>query len=62
LTRGAAAVVTVLGMPLTYSIATGIGLGLLTCIAVKLLSGRFSQLSRAVALIGAVFVLHFALG
>jgi hypothetical protein len=29
---------------------------------VKLLSGRFSRLSPAVALIGAVFVLQFALG
>ena len=54
--------VEVLGMPLTYSIAAGIGLGLLTHIAAKLLSGRFSQLSPAVLLIGAVFVLHFALG
>ena len=61
-TEYAPAVVTVLGMPLTYSIATGIGLGLLTYIAVKLLSGRLSQLSPAVVLIGAVFVLHFALG
>jgi AGZA family xanthine/uracil permease-like MFS transporter len=49
-------------MPLTYSIASGIGLGLLTYIAVRLVSGRFSQLSPASLLIGAVFVLHFALG
>lgn len=51
-----------LGMPFTYSIATGIGLGLITYIAVKLLSGRLAPLSPAVLLIGAVFVLHFALG
>jgi AGZA family xanthine/uracil permease-like MFS transporter len=49
-------------MPFTYSIATGIGLGLITFIAVKALSGRFSHLSPAVLLTGAVFVLHFALG
>lgn len=61
-TEYAPAVVTALGMPLTYSIATGIGLGLITYIAVKLLSGRLAQLSPAVLLIGAVFVLHFALG
>jgi adenine/guanine/hypoxanthine permease len=61
-TEYAPAVVTALGMPLTYSIATGIGLGLIAYIAVKLLSGRLSQLSPAVLLIGAVFVLHFALG
>ena len=61
-TEYAPAVVTALGMPLTYSIATGIGLGLIAYIAVKLLSGRLSQLSPAVLLIGAVFVLHFAVG
>jgi AGZA family xanthine/uracil permease-like MFS transporter len=61
-TEYAPAVVTALGMPLTYSIATGIGLGLVTYIAVKLLSGRLGQLSPAILLIGAVFVLHFALG
>jgi AGZA family xanthine/uracil permease-like MFS transporter len=61
-TEYAPAVVTALGMPLTYSIATGIGLGLITYIAVKALSGRFSHLSPAVLLIGAVFVPHFALG
>lgn len=61
-TEYAPAVVTALGMPLTYSIATGIGLGLITYVAVKLLSGRFGQVSPAVVLIGAVFVLHFALG
>jgi AGZA family xanthine/uracil permease-like MFS transporter len=61
-TEYAPAVVTALGMPLTYSIATGIGLGLITFIAVKALSGRFSHLSPAILLIGAVFVLHFALG
>jgi AGZA family xanthine/uracil permease-like MFS transporter len=60
-TEYAPAVVTTLGMPLTYSIATGIGLGLITYAAVKLLSGRFARVSRAVLLIGAVFVLHFAL-
>src|SRR5262249_43881764 len=61
-TEYAPAVVTAIGMPLTYSIATGIGLCLITYIAVKLLSGRFSQLSPAVLLIGAVFVLHFVVG
>jgi hypothetical protein len=40
------------GMPLTYSIATALR-------ALKRLSG---PLSPAVLLIGAVFVLHFALG
>jgi len=56
----APAVVTALGIPLTYSIATGIGLGAITYIAVKLPSGRFRQVSPTVVLFGAVFVLYFA--
>ena len=43
------------GMPLTYSIATALR-------ALKALSGRLAALSPAVLLIGAIFVLHFALG
>lgn len=61
-TEYAPAVVTALGMPLPYSIATGIGPGFATYIAVKALSGRVGQLSPAVLLIGAVFVLRFAPG
>ena len=53
--------VTALAMPLTYSIADGIGLGFLAYAATKLLSGRFSEVSPAVLLIAALFVLRFAL-
>jgi len=60
-TEDAPAVVTALSMLLTYSIATGIGLGVITYIAVKLLSVHFRLVSPAVVLIGAVFVLHIAL-
>ncbi len=35
-------------MPLTYSIATGIGLGFITYVLAKLIAGRFSQHSPAV--------------
>ena len=56
----APAVVTALAMPLTYSIADGIGIGFITYAAAKLLSGRFDQLSPAVLLIAALFILRFA--
>src|SRR5213078_3462323 len=41
------AVITAVTMPLTYSIATGIGLGFITYVLAKLFAGRFSQLSPA---------------
>jgi len=47
-------------MPLTYSIATGIGLGFITYVLAKLLAGRFSQLSAAVIVLAALFAVKFA--
>ncbi|RDD62142.1 NCS2 family permease [Ferruginivarius sediminum] len=60
-TEYAPAVVTAISMPLTYSVADGIGLGFLTYVATKLLSGRFNQVSPAVLLIAVLFAARFAL-
>jgi AGZA family xanthine/uracil permease-like MFS transporter len=60
-TEYAPSIVTALAMPLTYSIADGIGVGFITYAAVKLLAGRFKELSPAVLLIAALFVARFAL-
>ncbi|UCE84802.1 MAG: NCS2 family permease, partial [Deltaproteobacteria bacterium] len=60
-TEYAPAVVTALGMPLTFSIADGIGLGLITYALAKLLSGRFADCSPAVLVIAALFALKFLL-
>jgi AGZA family xanthine/uracil permease-like MFS transporter len=57
----APAVVCALAMPLTFSIATGIGLGFITYAAAKLLAGRFHQANPAVLTLAAVFCLKFAL-
>lgn len=54
------AVVTAIAMPLTFSIATGIGIGFITYAAVKLLSGRRSEASPAIVILAAAFVLKFA--
>jgi AGZA family xanthine/uracil permease-like MFS transporter len=54
------AVVTAIAMPLTYSIADGIGLGLISFAGAKLLSGRYSQCPPAVWVIAALFGLRFA--
>ncbi len=54
------AVITALAMPLTFSIATGIGLGFITYVAVKVLSGRVRDVNAAVVVVMLVFVLYFA--
>jgi len=47
-------------MPLTFSIATGIGIGFITYAAVKLLSGRLSEASPAIIVLAVAFVLKFS--
>jgi AGZA family xanthine/uracil permease-like MFS transporter len=59
-TEYAPAVITALSMPLTFSIATGIGLGFIAYVAIKLLCGRLADISAAMWLIGAIFVIYFA--
>ena len=54
------AVVTALAMPLTFSIATGIGIGFITYAAVKVLSGRWSEATPAILILAGAFVLKFA--
>jgi AGZA family xanthine/uracil permease-like MFS transporter len=44
-------------IPLSYSIATGIGLGFIAYVALKLLSGRVRDINAASAVIGAAFLL-----
>ncbi|EGP08740.1 xanthine/uracil/thiamine/ascorbate permease family protein [Bradyrhizobiaceae bacterium SG-6C] len=61
-TEYAPAVVTAIAMPLTYSIATGIGLGFITYAVIKILAGRFSDAKPAVMVLALVFVLKFAIG
>lgn len=57
----APAVITAITMPLTFSISTGIGLGLIAYAAIKILAGRFSDTSPAVIFLAALFVLEFAI-
>ncbi|MGD9537065.1 MAG: NCS2 family permease [Alphaproteobacteria bacterium] len=60
-TEFAPAVVTALAMPLTFSISTGIGLGFIAYVAIKLLSGHFREASPAMIVLALVFVAKFAL-
>lgn len=60
LTESAPAVIAALTMPLTFSIADGIGLGFITYSIIKLASGRVRECSFAVYVISVVFLLKFA--
>ncbi len=59
-TESSPAVITALAMPLSFSIADGIGLGFMTYVAIKVLSGRYRECPPAVFVIAAVFGVKFA--
>jgi AGZA family xanthine/uracil permease-like MFS transporter len=60
LTESAPAVVTALAMPLSFSIADGIGFGFVTYAAIKVCSGKARECPAAVYLIALIFALKFA--
>src|SRR5262245_17458748 len=55
------AVVVIVAMPLTFSIAHGIAFGFIAYVGIKLLAGRLRDISLAVAVLAALFVIKFAL-
>ena len=55
------AAVTIIAMPMTFSIADGIAFGLIAYAGVKLLAGRWAELPIAVGVLAALFILRFAL-
>ena len=59
-TESAAAVVTVIAIPLTFSIADGIGLGFLTYVAVKVIAGRWGDCSPTLVAVALLFAVKFA--
>lgn len=62
LTEVAPAVVAAIAMPLTYSIATGIGLGFITYALAKILSGKFAEAKPAVVVLAILFAIKFWMG
>ncbi len=60
ITEVAPAIIGAVSMPLSYSIADGIGIGFITYAAIKLLAGRASECPLAVYIIALIFVLKFA--
>jgi len=53
------AVITALTMPLTFSIATGIGLGFIAYVLIKAISGKLKDISPAMWIVSACFVIYF---
>ena len=51
------ALIIALLMPLSYSIATGIGLGFIAYVVLKAFAGRFREINAAVAVIAGAFLL-----
>ena len=59
-TEAVPAVVTAIAMPLSFSVADGIGMGFMVYAAVKVLVGRFRECPLAVYVVAAIFLLKFA--
>jgi AGZA family xanthine/uracil permease-like MFS transporter len=60
ITEYAPAVVTAITMPLTYSIATGIGLGFITYALAKVLAGKVREAKPAALVLAVLFAIKFA--
>ena len=62
LTECVPAIVTAIAMPFTYSIATGIGLGFISYVLIKVLGGRRLELNLAVVTVAMLFAIRFVVG
>ena len=60
MTEAAPAALTAFSMPFTFSIADGIAFGFISYVAIKALTGKFSDLTPAVVVIAALWVVKFA--
>ena len=60
-TESAAAIVTVIAIPLTFSIADGIGLGVLSYVLIKVMAGRRGECSSTLIAVAVLFAIKFAL-
>jgi len=52
---------TIVGMPLTFNIATGFGFGFMAWVAIKALAGRFKDINPIMILVALAFGVNFAL-
>lgn len=59
ITESTPAIITALVMPLSFSVANGIGVGFISYVVIKLLAGRMSDVPAAVLLVALVFAAKF---
>ncbi|HOG35132.1 MAG TPA: solute carrier family 23 protein, partial [Petrotogaceae bacterium] len=57
-TEGLPAFITMVSMPLTYSIATGITLGMIFYPIIKLFTGKYKQVNVMTWILAALFILY----
>ena len=55
------AFITIVMMPLTYSISDGILMGLITYVLLRLFAGRYRELKLGMIVLAVLFVLKYAL-
>ena len=60
--KAAPAFVTILAMPLAFSISEGIAFGLLTYVGLKVGTGKFNEVGGVTYILAALFLLHFLFG
>ena len=60
ITESAPAVVTAIAIPLTFSIADGIGIGFLAYVTIKVLSGRWRECPLTLGVVALIFAVKFA--
>ena len=60
--KAAPAFVTILAMPLAFSISEGIAFGLLTYVGLKVGTGKFKEVGGVTYILAALFLLHFLFG
>ena len=58
-TEALPAFVTIISMPLTYSISDGIVLGMLSYVIIKVCSGRYKEPSIAMYILSIFFILNY---
>jgi AGZA family xanthine/uracil permease-like MFS transporter len=60
MTEAAPAWIAAIGMPLFFSISHGIGMGFVAYTAIKLMSGKFSDIKPAVAIVAVLYIIGLA--
>ena len=61
ITESGPAFLTMVGMPFTYSIADGIGMGFIAYVALKLFTGKVKDIHPMMWIAAAAFVIHFGI-